>query len=190
MKALQINQYGGVEIINSPAEAPKPSPQAGQVLVEVHAACLNPFDLHIREGRLHELIPLAFPATLGGDFAGVVVGLGEGVSEFKLGDEVYGQASVIMMGGTGTLAEYTAAQASRMALKPKRVDMQQASAMPLVGTTAIQAIEEHIDLQKGQKILIHGGAGGSRQVNNANRAGFAFHLPENRSRLRCRAKYM
>lgn len=160
MKTAQIKEYGDTNIIEVATDAQKPSAQAGQVLVEVHAASLNPVDKSVRSGHLHQMIPLAFPATLGGDFAGVITELGEGVSDFKVGDEVYGQALALMMGGTGSLAEYAAAQSGKMALKPKSIDMNHAASLPLVGSSALQAIEDHINLKEGQKILIQGGAGG------------------------------
>ena len=160
MKAAQIDRYGGPELIHVDQNAPKPTVQAGQVLVEVRAASLNPVDISVRAGHFQEMMPLQFPATLGGDFAGVVRELGDGVTDLKIGDEVYGQALVMMNGGSGSIAEYTAAQSGKTGLKPKRVDMTEAASLPLVGASAIQAIEEHIDLQSGQKLFIQGGAGG------------------------------
>ena len=104
-------------------------------------------------------MPIEFPITLGGDFAGVVAETGVGVTGFKAGEEVYGQSG-ILMGGSGSLAEFTTAAAGKMARKPGSIDMANAASLPLVGASAVQGIEEHINIQKGQKILIHGGAGG------------------------------
>ena len=159
MKAVQINTYGGIEVLEINENAPTPQPSKGQVLVEVHAASINPIDYKIRAGFLKEMIPLQFPATLGGDFAGVILELGEGVTDFKVGDLVYGSA-IILNGGSGAFAQILAAKVGNTALKPKNVDFAQAAALPLVGASALQALEDHIKLKNGQKILITGGAGG------------------------------
>lgn len=150
MKAAQINKYGGSGVIEINMNAPKPVAGEGQVLVEVYAAAVNPFDSIIRSGAMQQMIPLVFPTTIGGDFAGVVVGTGE---------EVFGGANVTA-GGSGAMAEFATVKIDNLAPKPKNVSWTEAAAMPLVGSSAIQAIEEHIKLQPGQKILIHGGAGG------------------------------
>lgn len=159
MKAVQINFYGGVEVLEINENAPVPQPSKGQVLVENHAASINPIDWKIRAGYLKEMAPLSFPTTLGGDFAGIVTEVGEGVTDFKVGDEVYGSA-IVLNGGSGSFAQILASNTANMAHKPKSIDFIQAAALPLVGSSAIQALEEHIKLQNGQKILIHGGAGG------------------------------
>lgn len=159
MKAVQINCYGDSGVLEVNEHAPKPSAAKGQVLVEVHAASINPIDWKIRSGYLKEMAPLQFPATLGGDFAGIVIEVGEGVSAFKVGNHVYGQA-ILLNGGSGSFAQFVAANAANTARKPTSVNFVQAAALPLAGVSAVQALEEHIKLQKGQKILIHGGAGG------------------------------
>lgn len=159
MKAVQINTYGGIDVLEINENAPKPAPSKNQVLVGVHAASINPVDWKLRAGYLKEWMPLKFPATLGGDFSGVVREVGEGVSEFSIGDEVFGSA-IVLNGGSGSFAEFVAANTGNTALKPKTVDFVEASALPLAGASAVQALEEHIKLQSGQKILIHGGAGG------------------------------
>ncbi len=169
MKAVQINQYGGNEVLEINRNVPKPTPSKDQVLVEVYAASINPVDWKIREGYLKGMAPLEFPATLGGDFAGRVIELGEGVSGLKVGDEVYGSA-IVLNGGSGAFAEFLVVNTSNMAHKPHYINFEEASALPLVGSSAIQALEDHIKLQNGphnafasrgkQKILIHGGAGG------------------------------
>lgn len=96
---------------------------------------------------------------MGGDFAGIVAEIGEGVTNVKIGDEVYGYAGVFL-GGSGSLAEYSSASVDKVSKKPKSIDMASAASLPLAGASAIQAIEEHIKIRKGQKILIHGGSGG------------------------------
>lgn len=159
MKAVQIKTYGGIDVLEINDNAPEPTPEKDQVLVEVHAASINPFDWKVREGYAKKYIKLEFPTTIGGDFAGVVTGLGENVSDFKIGEAVYGQAAVFG-GGTGAFAEVLAANVNKIAPKPKNIDFLQAASLPLVGVSALQALETHIKLKKGQKILIHGGAGG------------------------------
>ncbi len=141
----------------------RPNTGQGQVLVEVHAASLNPIDWKVRAGYLKEHVPLAMPATLGGDVAGVVVEVGESVSGLKTGDRVYGYAS-LLSGGSGAFAEFATAKPSTLALAPKNAGFVETAALPLVGASALQAIETHIKLQRGQKILIHGGAGGIGSV--------------------------
>lgn len=159
MKAVQINGYGGVEVLEFNQNAPKSLPSENQVLIEVQAVSINPFDYKVREGYMKDAMPLSFPATVGGDFSGIVLETGSGVTEFKSGDKVYGSA-LIFNGGSGSFAEFCVARKGNIALKPTTVDFAYAGALPLVGSSAIQAIEDHIKLQKNQKILIHGGAGG------------------------------
>lgn len=159
MKAVQINKYGGIEVLEVVRNVPKPSASKGQVLVAVHAASINPFDWKVREGYVKDFIKLSFPTTVGGDFAGVIVDLGKGASGFKVGDRVYGQAAVFA-GGTGAFAQILAASVDKIAKKPKKIDFIEAASLPLVGMSALQALETHIKLKKGAKILIHGGAGG------------------------------
>lgn len=179
MKAVQIEKYGGPDVLEVRTDVATPTPSDGQVLVQVHAASINPFDIALREGRAHAYAPLTFPAILGGDFAGTVTKLDGIVTEFAVGDEVYGQA-LIINGGSGSFAEFAAAKIDNIAKKPQNIDFIQAASLPLVGCSAVQALEEHIQLHKGpssaqsssrlwpaskasagkQKILIHGGAGG------------------------------
>lgn len=169
MKAVQINQYGAVEVLEINQNASRPVPSKNQILVEIHAASINPVDWKIRQGFFKDMAPLQFPATLGGDFAGIVKEVGEEVSEFKIGDEVFGSA-IVLNGGSGSFAQEAIVNTKNVALKPKNIDFIKASALPLVGSSAVQALEEHIKLQKDpasakamagkQKILIHGGMGG------------------------------
>lgn len=159
MKAVQINSYGAVDVLEVKIDVAEPSAGEGQVLVEVYTASINPFDWKVRAGYTKEYIKLDFPATMGGDFAGVIVDLGENVTDFKVGDEVFGQGAVFG-GGTGAFAEFLAASVDKIAIKPKNIDFLQAASLPLVGVSAVQAIETHIKLAKDNKILIHGGAGG------------------------------
>lgn len=158
MKAAQISDYGDASVIHV-QEVEKPTPGEGQVLIEVYAASLNPFDTTVRAGYVKEAIPLRLPVTLGGDVAGVVVEVGLGATGTAVGDRVYGQASAVA-GSSGAFAEYTVTKTSQIAKAPSNLDFQQVAALPLVGVSALQALERHLELRAGQKIFIHGGAGG------------------------------
>ncbi len=159
MKAAQINEYGGSEVVKINKNAPEPTVTQGHLLIEVHAAGVNPIDWKIREGYMQQMVPLKFPATLGGDFSGIVVEVGESVSGYKKGDEIYGQAS-ITRGGSGSFAEFALADANTIAHKPLKTNYVEAAALPLTGASAWQALVDHMGLSRGKKILIHGGAGG------------------------------
>lgn len=159
MKAVQYDSYGGPETVHVNDNAAKPGPGDGQVLVENGASSINIFDIKVRMGMMKEKMPLQFPVTIGGDFSGTVTGVGNGVKGLKVGDEIFGTA-IVLSGGSGGMAEFLTANEANSALKPKTADVIQASALPLVGASAVMAIEEHIKLRPGQKILIHGGAGG------------------------------
>lgn len=157
MKASQISNYGGTEV-HALNDVDKPSPGEGRVLVEVHAAGVNPFDGKLRAGLMKKVISLQFPAILGGDVSGVVAQVGPGVNGVSVGDEVYGSANAA--GGAGSFAEYVTVSTSQLAAKPKSISFVEAGALPLTGASAYQAIVEHLGVSKNQKVLIHGGAGG------------------------------
>jgi NADPH:quinone reductase-like Zn-dependent oxidoreductase len=159
MKSVQIKKYGSSEVIEINQSAPEPIVSAGKVLVIVKAAGVNPIDWKIREGYMQQKFQLQFPSTLGMDLSGVIKQVGEGISAFKQGEEVYGQASVVT-GGSGAFAEMALANADSIADKPRNLSHTEAAALPLVGISAWQALVENIGLSKDQKILIHGGAGG------------------------------
>jgi alcohol dehydrogenase len=165
MKAAQMKGYGSSdEVIEINENVPAPNdPSAGKVLVKIKVAGINPIDWKIREGYMQQMVPLQFPSPLGMDFSGIIEKVGQGVSEFRQGDEVYGQAS-ILSGGSGAFAEMALANADAIAHKPKSLSPQEAAGLPLVGVSAWQALVETIGLQKNQKILIHGGAGGIGSV--------------------------
>jgi alcohol dehydrogenase len=158
MKAAQITTYGGKDALVYTAEAAKPEPGPGEVLVKVHAAAANPFDYKLREGNMQEFIKLQLPATLGGDVAGEVAELGANVTDFSVGQVVLGQANAA--GGHGSYAEYTPVKVEQLVPKPDNLGYETAASIPLAGSSAYQAIVDHMDLQPGQKILVHGGAGG------------------------------
>jgi alcohol dehydrogenase len=160
MKSAQIRSYGGSEVVEINQSTPLPNdPSSGKVLVRIKTAGVNPVDWKLREGYMQQLMPLQFPSTLGMDFSGVIEKVGQEVSEFKQGDEVYGRASV-MEGGSGAFAEMALANADSIAHKPKTLSHEEAAGLPLVGVSAWQALVETIRLSNGQRILIHGGAGG------------------------------
>ncbi|MGF1728517.1 zinc-dependent alcohol dehydrogenase family protein [Photobacterium kasasachensis] len=161
MKAMVINSFGGPEVFE-PAELPTPEVKPGHVLVRVAATSVNTVDTMIRQ--MGKELPLSpeLPAVLGMDFAGTVEAVGEGVTEYAAGDEVYGCA-----GGLadlqGSLAEYMLADAKLIARKPKNLSMREAAALPLVGITAYEGLIRS-GISEGQKVLVHGGAGGVGHV--------------------------
>jgi len=152
MKAIRIHQYGHSDQIQL-EEAPRPRIGAGQVLLRIRDAGVNPVDWKIREGLYRERMPRELPLTLGQDVAGEIVELGERVTRFHAGDPVFGFAS-------GAYAELAAADESDLALKPRLMDYDEASALPTASLTAWQAVMELAGLQEGQLALIHGAAGG------------------------------
>jgi alcohol dehydrogenase len=166
MKSAQIKTYGDSEVVEINPNAPSLNdPSEAMVLVTVKAAGVNPSDWKLREGFFKQMAPLQFPATLGMDFSGVIEKVGKGVSpDLKQGDEVYGQAGVLA-GGSGAFAEMALAKADKIAHKPKTLTLEQAAGLPLVGVSAWQALVETMGLSKGQKILIHGGAGGIGSIS-------------------------
>lgn len=159
MKAAQIKRYGGSEVVEINKNAVSPAASPGKLIVEVDAAGVNPVDWKIREGYMQQTRSPSFPITLGSDFSGLVIEIGEGVSGFKKGDEVYGQA-IVLGGGSGSFAEFASVNEKNVAYKPKKVNHLEAAALPLAGVSAYQALVDHMVLFKGKKILIHGGAGG------------------------------
>ena len=154
MKAALINEYGTpVEI----AEVPQPKLLADSVLIEVHAASINPIDNIVRAGYMKDMLPFPFPYIMGFDVSGVVLEVGDQVTKFKKGDEVFSRANTMQ---AGTIAEYTMVKEEELALKPANINHQEAASVPLVGLTAWQALVAKGNLQKGQKVLIHVGSGG------------------------------
>ncbi|GAB1531440.1 MULTISPECIES: NADP-dependent oxidoreductase [Brevibacillus] len=156
MKAMIIEKYGeNVPLVMS--EQPMPTIGEHDVLVEIHAASLNPIDFKIKEGKMKFLLNYRFPLILGNDFSGVVVKVGDRVNTFKPGDEVYGRPRKNRI---GTLAEFIAVHEDDIWLKPQGLTFEEAASIPLIGLTTYQAFVDILNLQKGQKILIHAGSGG------------------------------
>lgn len=157
MKAAQISEYGDASVVQV-NEVEMPKIGDGQVLVEVHASSLNPFDTLVRSGYLKDQAPLTLPATLGGDIAGVVTQVAPDVTHVAVGDEVYGQAYVLA-GNSGAFAEYAAVNANQIAKMPSNLTFIQAGSLPLVGVSAVQAIRHTLKLAPGGRLFIDGGGG-------------------------------
>lgn len=152
MQAVVIYEYGGTDAIKL-VDVKRPEPSSGQVLVKVHAAGVNPIDWKIADGAGARL-GLSLPIRLGGEIAGTVESLGEGVTSFEPGDAVYG---IIPSGG---FSDYAVVTATDLALKPETLDFAAAAAVPLAGLTAWQALFDTAGLREGQRLLITGSSGG------------------------------
>jgi NADPH:quinone reductase-like Zn-dependent oxidoreductase len=163
MKAIRIHKYGGPEVLQY-EDAPRPKPQASEVLIRVHAAGVNPVDWKVREGYMKDFWPHKFPLILGWDLSGVVEAVGPGpaaAGRFNIGDEVY---SVPDVSRDGAYAEHVVVRESELALKPKSLHHVHAAAAPLAALTSWQALFDAGQLVSGQRILIHGGSGGVGHV--------------------------
>jgi len=156
MKAVRIHGYGGVDTLNY-EDAPRPTPGPGEVLIRVHATTVNPFDCAARAGYLDAYFHYKFPLILGTDVSGVIEEVGEGVTNFSAGNNVYGRTGVFRDGGN---AEYAVAFASDVAMKPESLDHIHSAALPHVTLTAWQGLYELANLSAGQTVLIHAAAGG------------------------------
>ena len=156
MQAVRIHAYGDQSQLTL-EEIAIPSLLPGDVLVQVQAASVNPVDWKVREGYLTAMLPHQLPLTLGWDFAGEIVALGENVTRWHLGDKVYGRPDIAR---NGSYAEFLAVDAGEIALKPDGLTWHQAAATPLVALTAWQALYDIAALNAGERVLIHAGAGG------------------------------
>lgn len=156
MKALTFKRYGKSPDIGF-AQVPRPVLKANEILVEVHAAAINPVDNMITAGVFKPVLKFQLPAVMGSDLAGVVAEVGSTVTRFKVGDAVF--ANVFDL-GTGSIAEYVAVPEAVAAPKPANLDFVQAASIPMVGLTSWQALKERADLQPGQKVFIPAGSGG------------------------------
>jgi len=168
MNAARIHRFGSPDVIVV-EDIPRPVPGTGEVLVRVAASGVAPWDALIREGK--STVSPQPPLTLGSDFAGVVDGLGPGVSQFNSGDEVYGVTNAQFVGAN---AEYAIAAANMIAPKPLRLSRLEAAGLPVVAVTAWQMLFEHARPDAGQTVLILGAAGnvGAFAVQFAANAGF------------------
>ncbi|XP_057541771.1 2-methylene-furan-3-one reductase [Amaranthus tricolor] len=161
MKAWIYEEYGGVEVLKLGSNVKVPELKDDQVLIKVVAAALNPVDFKRRLGKF-KATDSPLPTVPGYDVAGVVVKVGSQVSEFKVGDEIYGDIHEKALDGPkqfGSLAEYTAVEEKLLALKPKSLDFAQAAALPLAIETAYEGLER-AGFSAGKSILVLGGAGG------------------------------
>jgi NADPH2:quinone reductase len=159
MKAMTLTSFGGPDSFEL-REMPKPIPQAGQVLVRVHATSINPLDFQVRRGDYPDLVPL--PAITGHDVSGVVEAVGPGVTSFAPGDEVWYTPQIF--DGPGSYAEYHVAAEGIIGKKPASLSHLEAASLTLVGGTAWEALVVRAGLRVGESILIHGGAGGVGHV--------------------------
>lgn len=166
MRAARIHAYGSPDVLHY-EEVPRPVPGEGETLVRVRAAGVNAIDWKIRAGHLQQAIPYTLPLTLGLDFSGSVASESPGGRDFEVGDEVYGRIDLMRL---GTYADYVVARAGEFTAKPRALDHVHAAAVPLVALTAWQALiagangAASLNVTAGQRVLIHGGAGGVGSV--------------------------
>ena len=156
MKAVRVHEYGGPEVLKY-EDAQRPEPAAGEVLVRVHAAGVNPVDWKVRAGYTKGFLDYKLPMIPGWDLSGVVESVGAGVTDWKKGDEVYSRPDISR---DGAYAEFIAVKSAELARKPKSLDHIKASSIPLASLTAWQALFDAGGLQAGQRVLIHAAAGG------------------------------
>ena len=152
MRAVRFHEYGPPSVLVVD-EIDRPEPTAGEVLIKVHAAGVNPIDWKIRAGYLRQYMPVTLPSTPGLDVSGTVDSVGEGVSDFAPGDRVFGR-------GAGTYAEYAVAPIATIAHIPEGVSFDQAATLHVGGVTAWLGLFDSAHLEPGQRVLIQGGAGG------------------------------
>lgn len=155
MKAFVVAQYGKDGL--RAAEVPEPTAGNNDVVVLVSAASINPLDKMVRNGEFKQLLKYKAPFVLGHDVAGVVTQVGAGVRDFKVGDEVYARPRDLRI---GTFAEYIAIDQNDVAPKPASLSLHEAAAIPLVALAAWQILVEKAQVESGQKVLVHAGAGG------------------------------
>ena len=153
MKAVRVHRFGPPEVI-ALEDVPKPEPSNGEVVVQVKAAGIGPWDALIRSGK--SALPQPLPLVLGSDLSGVIDSIGPGVEQFKVGDEVFGVTNERF---TGAYAEYALAKAAMIAPKPKSLNHTHAASVPVVAVTAWQMVFDFARLSSGQSVLIQGGAG-------------------------------
>ncbi|VFR53031.1 Bifunctional protein: zinc-containing alcohol dehydrogenase; quinone oxidoreductase (NADPH:quinone reductase); Similar to arginate lyase [plant metagenome] len=156
---MVLTAFGGPESFEL-RDVPKPVPQAGQVLVRVHATSINPLDYQVRRGDYPDLVPL--PAITGHDVSGVVEAVGLGVTAFAPGDEVWYTPQIF--DGQGSYAEYHVAAENIIGRKPASLSHLEAASLTLVGGTVWEALTVRAALRVGESILVHGGAGGVGHV--------------------------
>jgi NADPH:quinone reductase-like Zn-dependent oxidoreductase len=156
MKAIIINQYGSPKVLEF-RELERPFLKPNQLLVQVYNSSINPVDWKIRKGSLWFFSGWNFPRLLGADFAGKVEAVGQRVTRFKPGDEIYGFVNPLI---GGTYAEYVAVPDSCVEIKPNNMTFKEAAVVPLAGVTALQSLLDLGNLQPGQRVLVNGASGG------------------------------
>jgi NADPH:quinone reductase-like Zn-dependent oxidoreductase len=155
MKAIRIHNFGGAGAMQM-EDLPQPEPKPDEMLVKVKDASLNPVDFKTAEGRYPVIEKDKLPVTLGRDIAGTVEACGREIQNFQPGDAIYA-----MLGDDrGAFAEYVVVKASEAAPKPELLSFAEAASVPLAALTAWQGLFDHGGLEKGMRVLIHGGAGG------------------------------
>lgn len=153
MRALLMTGYGGAEVLKL-GDVAVPAPASGEVRIRIHAASVNPIDWKVRSGKLQRNYGVALPYIPGRDVAGTIDAVGPGVTHWKAGD------SVIAVTDGGTLAEYVIAPAQNVARKPEKLTFEEAAGIPTASLAAWRTLITNGDIKKGQRVLIHGGAGG------------------------------
>jgi NADPH:quinone reductase-like Zn-dependent oxidoreductase len=160
MKALIRDRYGPPDVLEVRNDVPVPVPEAGEVLVRVHAASINDWDLGLLQGPTLPFLRSPPKPILGSDVAGHIVRLGPGSHRFRVGDAVYGDLSRFGTRGWGGFAEYVCAPEHALVRKPARMTFVQAAALPQAGQLAVQGLSAAGPLKAGQKVLINGAGGG------------------------------
>ena len=156
MRAFVLTRYGGPEH-TALTDVPQPSPRAGELLVRVRAAGLNPVDFKTRAGTLKIIRNYPLPIVMGNELSGVVEAVGPGVMRFAKNDRVFARVDKNIM---GAFAEYAVAHEDHAALMPASLDFPSAAGVPLAALTALQALRDELHLSAGQRVFIPGGAGG------------------------------
>ncbi|MGB3829791.1 MAG: NADP-dependent oxidoreductase [Ornithinimicrobium sp.] len=154
MRAAILTEYGNAPEV---ADIDRPALPDDSVMIEVHAAAINPVDWVIMDGQMKEVLPYELPWTVGYDVSGVVTEVGPDVEGFSVGDEVFGRANGMQ---AGTMAEYCAVKGHDLATKPASITHAEAAGVPLAGLTAWQGLFDKGGLRSGQRVLIHAGSGG------------------------------
>jgi NADPH:quinone reductase-like Zn-dependent oxidoreductase len=154
VKAVRIHNYGDAGAFRVD-EVPVPQPGPGEVLIRIHASSINHFDLMLRDGRAAQFVPLELPAILGGDAAGVVEAVGEGVTDYKQGDRVIADFA---SNGRGSYAEFGVAPVTAVAHLPGSVDFETGATLPKAGLTSRGAIDQ-LDVRPGDRVLVSGALG-------------------------------
>ncbi|MBD2433090.1 MULTISPECIES: NAD(P)-dependent alcohol dehydrogenase [Fischerella] len=156
MKAVVIHRYGSAEVLQYEDVAP-PKIKPDELLVKVHASCINPVDWKIRKGMLRIVTGNKFPMVLGLDLAGEVVEVGANVTRFTIGDSIYG---TLRPPNGGAYAEFAAVPESCAAIKPTNMSYIEAASIPIAGLTALQGLRDKGNIKSGQAVLINGASGG------------------------------